>query len=787
MVEGVEIMARGTIKELYRQKSFGFIQPDDGGDDIWFNASRVKKPILFDQLVKGMTVEYEAEPSERGGWRATFVRAIYRFLNPYNFVRFLKEGRATDVPTMLLGRCAPPPYDRYLGITGKIICTLKNTTPLFISDSEFRRELREHKSYRFFHVNGRQAIPATSLRGIVRSVFEATTNSCMTLFQLDQRDGDDYPLEYRGSNAPNLTPARVVELNDTGAMLEVLDCSQNLPLGVRFVAPPALIKCGILLAYPDRVLYCQHGQVVTFDPSRSKLPANSYDGMRVAAVVNLQPIFKPSNAPPRRARYQYLQIIKAVPASQHSTLTVGIGQKLIFGYLHLTGPNIENKHDERIFFDWNDNTPVPPSTLPKVTASFAVVTEYNQRLQDYWERNEQQVRKLGNKPWPIDARSLPHPSTFIRPNSKLTGGDLVYFELDSSGNVSLLRPVTMPRVPYKQTRQALLPKHLVSCDHFNQQVKGIKNLSLCPACRVFGWVKQQTSTDPDATVAYAGRVRFSDGVLRGEAKKMSRAIPLAILSSPKPTTSAFYLLNERAQPDFYDATYNMPNAQLRGRKFYRHHRTANPQEYERARDEQHDGKDGQNRTVEDVLDVGNEFCFTVNFENLAPVELGALLWALEIDGWHHRLGFAKPLGFGSIQIKVEDVEVLDPGERYVSLNSSGWQSVERENWQERCVKIFKAAMERRYRTQSEEIPFEELDTIQDLHALLTDPPNNLPVHYPRSTLLPTVDGENFKWFVGNKRPQTRISGGGPHKPLPIAAQERDDEGLPLIDEKGGRS
>lgn len=56
----------------------------------------------------------------------------YKFLNPYNFVRVLPDNKGKDgeKPNVkLLGRCAPPPHDRYIGLTGKITCELIAKTP----------------------------------------------------------------------------------------------------------------------------------------------------------------------------------------------------------------------------------------------------------------------------------------------------------------------------------------------------------------------------------------------------------------------------------------------------------------------------------------------------------------------------------------------------------------------------------------------------------------------------------------------------------------------------------
>ncbi|GIV79012.1 MAG: hypothetical protein KatS3mg050_3406 [Litorilinea sp.] len=216
--------------------------------------------------------------------------------------------------------------------------------------------------------------------------------------------------------------------------------------------------------------------------------------------------------------------------------------------------------------------------------------------------------------------------------------------------------------------------------------------------------------------------------------------------------------------------YDKEGQILRGRKVYRHHGDRlNPQEYQSV----NGAKSDQNRTVHGIQQAGSVFEFTVDFENLAPVELGALLWSLHLEGWHHRIGYAKPLGFGSAQIEILEVALLAPDVRYSSLaeKNNGWLD-KTSDWQG-WVDAFKDAMAARYGT-----PFERLDNIQDLQALLAETPP-LPVHYPRPTRQPQAEGRQYEWFVGNKR------GGqtpGPRLALPLAVE--DKSGLPLIDRGG---
>jgi CRISPR-associated protein (TIGR03986 family) len=147
--------------------------------------------------------------------------------------------------------------------------------------------------------------------------------------------------------------------------------------------------------------------------------------------------------------------------------------------------------------------------------------------------------------------------------------------------------------------------------------------ALCPTCRLFGWVYQAEKGErtENKTLAYTGRLRFSHGNLQHAPKKMTRPTTLAILSSPKPTTTYFYLLNSEGKPE-WKVTYNTTGARLRGRKFYRHHGSKlDPKEYLRPAKNDEPIRDDQNRSIKDVLDLENRFSFSITFENLTMIEL----------------------------------------------------------------------------------------------------------------------------------------------------------------------
>lgn len=681
----------------------------------------------------------------------------YRFLNPYNFVRSLETRNAHIAP--LLGRCAPPPHDRYVGLTGRIRCRLTATTPIFVSDSEEIIEEtvngKVHRHYRFFRdPEGKIAIPGTSLRGVVRSIFEAATNSCFAHFAGNKR------LSYHllPELALQLVPARVRTTDDRWE-LELLPGTTPVTPGRR----------------PSGPQYA--AWVHVYDPlqkSRTMVqaPGTPYARRKKLSLADFrhgekcQAIIEPMRHP--RRSFEFWNVVHLAKSGQPLPKPTG-NQRLVDGYLCITNQNIENKHDERLFFT---TQPLQTVALPE-----EVREKYEELIADYQERHSDEVRKRRHPEQPQGRE--PAFSRFIvertgRHEAKLRDGDLVYAMLESASGAYQVRfivPVSVPRVGFEHTIGELLhPPELAKCTDYHQ---------LCPACRVFGWVwgdddPEQKQPDLDKVTAYAGRVRFSHATLIHDAGTFDAT--LAILSTPKPTTYRFYLRPRNGKPhnglDDQQVDYDNPNQILRGRKVYRHHgNRLNPQEYQSV----NDAKSDQNRTVRGVQQAGSVFEFTVDFKNLAPVELGALLWSLRLEGWHHRIGYAKPLGFGSAQIEILGVSLLAPDVRYASFEESGWSDQDPQRI-DAWMAAFTKAMGSRYGAA-----FDQLANIRDLKALLaTTPP--LPVHYPRPTQQPQPDGRQYEWFVGNKR------GGqdpGPRIALPLA--EDDVAGLPLIDKYGDQS
>ena len=105
---------------------------------------------------------------------AKYEKGNGRFVNPYNFISVTKD------------------IDRQYGVesqkselhSGYLNCTLEVITPLSIPDTAARtfveiKKNKWHYSYPFMTIGGKPFIPASSIRGALRNIYETVTDSCM--------------------------------------------------------------------------------------------------------------------------------------------------------------------------------------------------------------------------------------------------------------------------------------------------------------------------------------------------------------------------------------------------------------------------------------------------------------------------------------------------------------------------------------------------------------------------------------------------------------------------------
>jgi CRISPR-associated protein (TIGR03986 family) len=163
-----------------------------------------------------------------------------------------------------------------------------------------------------------------------------------------------------------------------------------------------------------------------------------------------------------------------------------------------------------------------------------------------------------------------------------------------------------------------------------------------------------------------GRVFFEDAIAvtnNEQITPLTGETTRVVLGQPKPTTYQHYLVQRdetTAKSLHWDGDLDgRGQVQLRGHKLY-WHRPQAPMPVGAG-----DSKKDNVATVFQPVKAGALFHARIRFENLSSPELGALLCALALPaGCAHKLGMAKPLGLGTIQLSGIRVKVRDPEKRY---------------------------------------------------------------------------------------------------------------------------
>lgn len=219
-----------------------------------------------------------------------------------------------------------------------------------------------------------------------------------------------------------------------------------------------------------------------------------------------------------------------------------------------------------------------------------------------------------------------------------------------------------------------------------------------------------------------------------------------------------------------------PGAALRGRKAYWHHRGLHADHWtdpERDRTQQVDGtgrfqeyrrpdKDGrpqrdkQNRSVRGWITPGSTLTFTIDVVNLSDVELGALIWLLQLPEGHcHRLGYGKPLGFGSVRLELltENGCDLRTGETW----AASYRDLSPDGDREPDDTSHKLDLVRsKFLAKSEDGGSSHLRAFLAVASGRDD----APVHYPRArpkgtkknpSVPPHPEGKSYAWFTSNDR------------------------------------
>ena len=699
--------------------------------------------------------------------------------------------------------------------TGHLSIKITTVTPLVLPKTDGKERLStKHQKYDVL-----DHLPESSLRGMLRSAYEVGTNSRYGCFRNDDRLA--YRMETR--EALKLIPAVIENGNGAGELVARLYTGTSHATAQR---PNGHGEKGAMYA---AMLTRYHR-----DPNLNSECVEGYDprtGDEVWAEIELCQ---------HQRGYRFWKAIRIWPKSKYPDEPSATG-KIVEGRVLITNQNMGNKHDERIFF--NPQSETYPVTDLKDSWCMRIKSYREAHSDDeiFGREGAKPWKKIGNKPgetaWsPHLYQDGKNPDQWGRnahDAMKLQPEDMVYArcKFNDRGDITCIEdlfPVMISRELYDNSPAELLDSSLKSAN---------KRSDLSPADRLFGWVPQKSGSDQ----GYKGRIRVicEDGVRPEIIEEFNGGtLPLAILGQPKPAQGRFYVAKD-AQGNPQDDGISKQQAGyskgkgLRGRKQYWHHKGLEAdkaqdyweasvedrtqqqnnrryQEYRRPDKNRVPQTDPQNRSITGWIKPGTVFKASLYVQNLQSEEIGALLWLLSLpEGHFFRLGYGKPLGFGSVRMKVDEERCVngclplgtgkDWKEDYYAAFDASSPATLGEDQRKDCIQQFKASMVAAYdplpendeatnengdqdtsgkarrgtswadlknlietssttpedRKKSEEQRFDELPFISGFLQVLSGPQKDAPIHYPRDPRerKPNPEGENFKWFVDNEKRQ----------------------------------
>lgn len=438
-----------------------------------------------------------------------------KFINPYNFVSVSQKVDRTKL-------------DRG-NISGVISCRLKIKEALCIPDYENEDE----HSMGFYSVNGVPTIPGSEIRGCVRSVYEAVTNSCFSV------------------------------IND------------NI-LSARKSRPETGVNPGLLIWSEKEGIW----KLFSAEKFKEK-PSNKTSVERVWYMKD--------NDGKYSAKISYF-----VPLAELDVFRLDIA--------------VENLIENYAIFIENNEGKIKLPNGKQIT------------LEEFY--TERTPQKIDGKYYPVFYKFK------YNPQMKKDSNILEFFS-----------PASISRMVFKKRTEDILG-NLKKCSGENE--------IYCPACALFGTITDNGNI--------ASRVRFDSAIpVSDRSVSISENYKiLPILLSPRISSKEFYFSrqNNKKYTDVEEWFYDDNNIVVRGRKFYFH---SKPRYEEKVEFEKLQSK-------VKIAQDGSEFKFNVYVDNITKKELNELLWSLTLGDndmnsqYMHKLGYAKPVGLGSVKIVIDSVK-----------------------------------------------------------------------------------------------------------------------------------
>lgn len=597
-----------------------------------------------------------------------------RVVNPYSFVPFGSEKVERQPLSIPTGSDS---------LSGYLDVRLTAKSPLIIPDGahcEAEQVLdrlnrpAEHRIYRFFTLpDGTNAIPGSTLRGLIRGVYEAVSNSCVPF----ARSGN--PISMRTPVYGSYKDRGLLEY-DADRKIWIL---YDTHVFRRAIQPYEIGRDGKYRDFScaQQVYFrAENGDILDI---KAKIPAGDASGWQSGWLQFHRPV-----APDR----PYHICILRKNRELHRWANDDEPYRLLRNALKETVDHsaIRDIHTQRALLEALDNAEKSGGCVP------------------VW------YLKLGDNP---------HSENYH------------------------LSPSSIGRVAQRNSWKDVMGAH-VPCDG---------RAGYCPACLLFG------SLGSGSDDGFRGHLSFTDARVSVETGLTLHTLP--ILASPREQAYEFYLQRPEQKATFWNYDYYGEKTRFgiryfnvqpgpRGRKFYWHGEVLPDA-----------GKSGMNASME-AMDAGAVFRFRIYFDRITQEQLNDLIWVItlgdnrEDSPLRHKLGHAKPLGYGSVKLLVERCVLR-------KLRCEGGKLT--YALRERPVEVRACSFGVRYP-----------DAMKALLAICNvNSVRGCKVEYPKAKVRKTGEWEIYEWFSRNHTNPNRLQ----TLPLP----QDTDISVHLFDEGDGKA
>ncbi|NGZ74061.1 TIGR03986 family type III CRISPR-associated RAMP protein [Saccharibacillus alkalitolerans] len=661
-----------------------------------------------------------------------------RFVNPYNFV---------PLETVCYREWISEEGDSQTEkLTGYIECFIQLKTPIFIPNTSYDRAFTEDredkpKSYDFFsyeNLSGSQpisrkekhsepVIPGSEIRGVLRSVHEAAFNGCMSSVQ-ENRQLSRRSVEQKKPG--------ILRWNQEKNEWEIQPC-ERLMLNVT----------------------CEqegHGQL---------MPRKDYYSLAEGLKIYVKS---------SKRRYKNRSYMNYVV--EEYSLVEKKGDRWKIGYLHKGEPFGKKKHHESIFVESTEESCLPVS-LEELQRLKKVLSKYN----------SEENRHLKEKFRPHRGYAT-YEKNFSRKIAEKKDV-LVYYSISEQDTQIVAQYLS----PSMLSQEVFLNdiEHLLKSNGGYQPC--VDRNCVCKTCQLFGMVSKEKGN------SLGSRLRIEDACVLDSLRQDDTAlyyypeIELPEMGEPKPGSAEFYvsrpletehinksdhwtydyvqLPDKKIEKDKLRTPLTASEIKIRGRKFYWHHEgwksvIRKVYQYDSTSKSQSanapEAEKGNKKMIQIIRPLRQKlrdsqqpltFKFNVYFEQITQQELTNLLWTLDFEDpkCAHKIGRAKPLGLGSIQIQVDQVY-----QRRINKSNGEWEltPISREHCKLEVLSSSRQTMKRI-------ATWKPLDFAQQVSYPQIDEANNGSK---------VNDAASHKWFTANRKAQGKFD-----KTLPTVEEELNTE------------